>query len=491
MEIGGLMSGGPSITPGKARNLAVFIDADNLCDPTALDHVLTDVRQRVERVLYKRAYGRPESLRAIESVLWRHGVRPVANMIVNKVTTDSALVIDAVEAICTNSIGANPIDAIAICSGDADFVPLATWLRERGCQVWCFSLADRIFANPESFYDDVVLIELVATPSTAPALVAVPQVRPQPQPTPPIKDLASAKEITLDRTQQVLKAFPALRTGLAQHLNEVVMALRQSGVLGKSDKAGVWFRQHATGFRLSPQPAPNKIIFCQTSGLKALALVAPNSKLPVPNPNVGQPSNDPVAALRKNMPLMARLQQAVKLSQDELGWAVVSVIRLHLGGKTAFDVKAYGFATLTKLLTAAQIFELRNAGTPNVAARLIPTTTSKIVATAPDASKVVTWPSHNSRRSAAPLSIHFHALRAALLQVSVQRVRREDVLLAVPELIFGTPCALAAVAGRLRDKGLLLQSQSALRIFERHPNSFVVDLSRHPQSVRHVESIIP
>jgi len=89
----------PGTPHGTARSLALFIDADNLCDPTALDHVLTDVRQRAERVLYKRAYGRAESLKAIESVLWRHGVRPVANMIVNKVTTDSALVIDAVEAV--------------------------------------------------------------------------------------------------------------------------------------------------------------------------------------------------------------------------------------------------------------------------------------------------------------------------------------------------------------------------------------------------------
>ena len=190
------------------------------------------------------------------------------------------------------------------------------------------------------------------------------------------------------------------------------------------------------------------------------------------------------------MPLMARLRQAVKLSQDEQGWAVISVIRMHLGCKADFDVKTYGFATLTKLLTATQIFELRNAGTPQVAARPMPTTASKRCVTAGAVTNVVTWPSHNSRQPAAPLSIHLHALRTALSQVAVQRVRREDILWAVPELIFGTPCALSAVAGRLRDKGLLLQSQSALRIFERHPKSFVVDLSRHPQSVRHVGPIV-
>ena len=157
---------------GTARNMAVFIDADNLNDATALDHVLTDLRHRAERVLYKRAYGRVDSLKGIESVLWRHGVRPVSNMIVNKVTTDSALVIDAVEAICTQDI-----DTVAICSGDADFVPLATWVRERGCHVLCFSLSSKIFANPESFYDEVILLEVVEKPQIpAASKIAEPEV---------------------------------------------------------------------------------------------------------------------------------------------------------------------------------------------------------------------------------------------------------------------------------------------------------------------------
>lgn len=104
------------------HTLAVLIDADNLNDPTALDHALTDLRQRAERVLYKRAYGSAGNLKGIEAVLARHGVRPVANMVVNKITTDSALVIDAVEFVCTQK----EVEAVAICSGDADFVPLAT-----------------------------------------------------------------------------------------------------------------------------------------------------------------------------------------------------------------------------------------------------------------------------------------------------------------------------------------------------------------------------
>ena len=53
-------------------NLAVFIDADNLSDATALDHALQELRQRAERILYKRAYGRAESLKAM--LLAGHGL---------------------------------------------------------------------------------------------------------------------------------------------------------------------------------------------------------------------------------------------------------------------------------------------------------------------------------------------------------------------------------------------------------------------------------
>ena len=466
----------PGTPHGTARSLALFIDADNLCDPTALDHVLIDVRQRAERVLYKRAYGRAESLKAIESVLWRHGVRPVANMIVNKVTTDSALVIDAVEAVCTNAI-----DAVAICSGDADFVPLATWLRERGCQVWCFSLADRIFANPESFYDDVVLMELVAAPAAETPRAAVPE---PPAPVEPAKEALSAAATEQDAEQRVLKAFPALRSGLPQHLNAVVAALRQQGILAPSQKAAVWFRQHGTAFRLFPDPAPNRIVYCPLPVRAPAVPALASAGAPVPAPPLS--SSDPSAVVRQDARLLARLRQAAQDSQDADGWATVSALRMQLGAKAVFDVRSHGFATLTKLLLATQAFELRAVGTPQVAVRVQPVVPSRAVSAAPIASEVVTWSSRLGRRPAPPLPAPLHALRASLQRLALQRVRREDVLQAVPELVFGAPCALHAVAGRLRDKGLLAPAQSALRILERHPQSFEIDLLHHPQSVRHV-----
>lgn len=356
--------------------MAVFIDADNLNDPTALDHVLTTLRSRADRVLYKRAYGRTESLKGIEAVLWRHGVRPVANMIVNKVTTDSALVIDAVEAVCTHGI-----DAVAICSGDADFVPLATWMRERGCHVLCFSLSHKIFANPESFYDDVVLLEVVekadpldeppehkvakegaaSPPPAAQALVvaAVPAAVPDLPVWPPLP-LASNGQIEM--VQQVLMAFPALRSGQPQHLSQVVAALRQQGILDKSTKTTVWFAQWAPAFRLLPCPVPNQIVY-QQHGAAAREKVKPYAQgvPPVPTPLLQPPrlESRPLDALPDEV---VRILKAIPdlLQAPQMLSQVVPVLRHQtILGKTTKSTAFFArHAAYFKLLPAHQPVQL-------------------------------------------------------------------------------------------------------------------------------------
>lgn len=259
------------------KNIAVFIDADNLNDPTALDHVLTEVRTRGDRVLYRRAYGRTESLKGVEPVLWRHGVRPVANLIVDKVTTDGALLIDAVEAVCTNDI-----DLVAICSGDADFVPLAIWLREKGCRVICFSLSNKIFANPESFYDEVVLLDVVESPTSlvskvSPKLIGAgdspvssvvqggaKQSSSQASKTKATQKTApkgQASPATTASVKSILKVLPELKNGQFMHLSVVTQKLREVGLLGKSASSPVLFRRFAAQFELTPKAQPNQVRF--------------------------------------------------------------------------------------------------------------------------------------------------------------------------------------------------------------------------------------
>lgn len=254
----------------RARNLAVFIDADNLNDSTALDHVLRSLVHHADRIVYRRAYGRPESLRAIEAVLWRHGVRPVANLIVDKTTTDSALVIDAVEAVCRNDIG-----VVAICSGDADFVPLAIWLREHQCHVLCFSLSHKIFANPESFYDAVELIDVVgenspvtlgtSTSLSPPTAAVADHAKP---------DVSLASNGSLTNTSKptlkvasktppsvkaILKALPELGEGVPLHLSGIAKKLRETGLLAKTGSSTTLFRRYPAQFELAPEKQPNTV----------------------------------------------------------------------------------------------------------------------------------------------------------------------------------------------------------------------------------------
>ena len=201
----------------------------------------------------------------------------------------------------------------------------------------------------------------------------------------------------------------------------------------------------------------------------------------------------PTAQLRQDTHLMNLLRHAVQASCDEGGWARVSALRAQIGNKTSFDARNYGYATLTKLLAATEAFDFQAEGTPHVAVRhqgkVSQAGRPPAESVAPGATQVndvISWPSASSRQASRPLSVALHGLRSALLQVAARRVRREDVLQAVPELVFGAPCALSSVAGRLREKGLLLRSQSALRVLEQYPKTFIVSLDRTPQSVRYV-----
>lgn len=565
MAGGGLMAAGQAPVP-SARRVAVFIDADNLNDATALDHVFSELHQRGNPVVYKRAYGRTESLRTIDAVLSRHGVRPVANMVVRKVTTDIALVIDAVEAVCSGAI-----DSLVLCSGDADFVPLATWAREKGCQVLCFSLADRIFANPEGFFDEVVLLELVepsgplqeaaaaiATAAESAALAgrlapcspALAGSAPSMPSTTGVASAPSTLDSALDGTvQQVLAAFPALCTGQPQHLCQVVAALRQQGILGKTTKTTAWFARWGTVFELTPQPVAHQIVYHQRTeqkprvpavpalpappaaarpqpamppvvALEPVALVEPFALRPVRPGSPAQAPELPVPVLQKACLAPASVQRAVRAplpalaslplplppevqrilhavpalrhSPQMLSQLVPVLRQQNILGKTARSTSFF--------LPLAAWFQLRPAHQPTQVVYLPPgsaaqthgrppaPTASKAattaVATAPQVFPLVlSWPTQAGRRPAPPLPEALQGLRQVLLQRALRGVCVADVLLAVPELLQGQPCALSAVAGRLRERGLLHASQSALRILERYPRAFQAVPSCAPQTV--------
>jgi uncharacterized protein (TIGR00288 family) len=191
------------------------------------------------------------------------------------------------------------------------------------------------------------------------------------------------------------------------------------------------------------------------------------------------------AQLRQDTRLMNLLRSAVQALQDDAGWVPVSALRTQIGNKASFDPRNYGYATLTKLLVAVEEFEFKNEGTSLVAVR------AKKVACAARGSasrEVVSWPVTQPRQPGKKLPPSIFALRSVLLQIAAARVSLVDILRAVPEMALGQTCSLAAVAGRLRERGLLLPTQSALRVLGQHPRAFVVDLKTMPQSVRYLMS---
>lgn len=145
--------------------IAFFIDADNLCSSTWVDEAcrLLDAEGHVS---LRRAYGSAEKLKGLAEVLRTRLIRPYVNLSLSKNTTDVALAIDAMEA----SYATPRPTAIAIGSGDADFVPLVLRLRERGFQVLCISQKGKMAPEAVYAYDKVIFVGGAEALATQPAL---------------------------------------------------------------------------------------------------------------------------------------------------------------------------------------------------------------------------------------------------------------------------------------------------------------------------------
>ncbi|HET6598735.1 MAG TPA: NYN domain-containing protein [Burkholderiaceae bacterium] len=86
--------------------------------------------------------------------------------------------------------------------------------------------------------------------------------------------------------------------------------------------------------------------------------VAPSAPLRVPS-----------SKLSGDAKLVTLLRNAVEAAKDEGGWARVGAVGQQIGNQASFDSRNYGYATLTKLLAATQLFELAHEGTSQVAVR--------------------------------------------------------------------------------------------------------------------------
>jgi uncharacterized protein (TIGR00288 family) len=81
------------------------------------------------------------------------------------------------------------------------------------------------------------------------------------------------------------------------------------------------------------------------------------------------PLRVPTAQLKQDAKLVTLLRNAVQAAADEGGWARVGSVGQQIGNQASFDSRNYGYASLTKLLAASQLFEMANEGTSQVAVR--------------------------------------------------------------------------------------------------------------------------
>jgi uncharacterized LabA/DUF88 family protein len=81
------------------------------------------------------------------------------------------------------------------------------------------------------------------------------------------------------------------------------------------------------------------------------------------------PLRVPTAQLRQDAKLVMLLRNAVQAAADDEGWARVGAVGHQIANQASFDPRNYGYATLTKLLAATQLFELADEGKPTVSVR--------------------------------------------------------------------------------------------------------------------------
>ena len=196
-------------------------------------------------------------------------------MALSKNTTDMAMAVDAMELACQLP---KP-SVIAICSGDADFVPLVVRLRERGIKVICLSDESKLSAEAEPAYDHVILIGTAKrsarkkTPEPvkeiqAPAAKSLPgkvakvdvarpaAAKKTTAKTPAKKAPPKAEAVSVNK---ILATAPALKSGEWQPLGDIAKVLHDEKLLAKSASSTTLLKKFASHFELMPEKQPNKV----------------------------------------------------------------------------------------------------------------------------------------------------------------------------------------------------------------------------------------
>ena len=304
----------------KPAQIALLIDADN-ATAARIDVILGELSTLGETNV-RRAYGNwtKTGLKSWQQVLHENAIRPVQQFDPSKGknASDIALAVDAVEILHTQ----RP-DAFALVSSDADFTPLVMHLREHGAHVYGFGDAKTPAAFQSACTRFLVLDRLPAPSGQADAV-------------PPLAD---------DDAPAAAPAKAARRATAARTSTARTGGARTGGAAVASSSTG------------GGTPV---------AGGKATAARKASAKAAAP---VGPPPRATRAQLRGDNKLVALLRRAVDSAADDSGWAKVGTVANHIANQSSFDSRNYGYAKLSKLLEATDLFEIRDSGGPGMALR--------------------------------------------------------------------------------------------------------------------------
>ena len=147
-------------TAPDSDRLAVLIDSDNTT-PSIIEALLAEIA-KYGRATVKRAYGdwTTQNLRGWKDVINVHAIQPMQQFAytTGKNSTDSALIIDAMDLLYTGDI-----DGFCLVSSDSDFTKLASRLRESGKTVYGFG-EPRTPASLVNACDKFVYLDVLRKP---------------------------------------------------------------------------------------------------------------------------------------------------------------------------------------------------------------------------------------------------------------------------------------------------------------------------------------
>ena len=309
----------------KPAQIALLIDADN-ATASRIDVILGEL-SRLGETNVRRAYGNwtKTGLKSWQEVLHENAIRPVQQFDPSKGknASDIALAVDAVEILHTQ----RP-DAFALVSSDADFTPLVMHLREHGAHVYGFGDAK----TPQPFQSACTRF-LVLNRLSSPSGQAEP-------------GLADAGR---GRRRPVLRR----RTHGPHH--------QAAPGHGQGDDHGA----RRVG---RPATAPAKKA-AATDGRQGHQATTKTAATAEAHAQSSTPARATRAQLRGDRKLVALLRRAVEGAADDAGWARVGTVGNHISNQSSFDPRNYGYAKLSRLLEATDLFDIRDAGGQNMAVR--------------------------------------------------------------------------------------------------------------------------